>query len=182
MSALLRKRWVLVVGGVGAVVVVAIILIWYQPQTLLINRDIDDALPEAAPAEAVAEPSGETGETAETAAPAAAPEERRGDFSSLSHPTTGTARLVTTADGVHVLRFEDLDTDNGPDLRVYLSTAPADGADDAFDDDFVDLGMLKGNRGNQNYEIPADVDVSRFSSAVIWCRRFAVGFGVAPLT
>jgi hypothetical protein len=52
---------------------------------------------------------------------------------------------------------------------------------DGSSDDIVDLGKLKGNIGNQEYVIPADVDVSRFNTAVIWCRRFSVGFGEAPL-
>jgi hypothetical protein len=106
----------------------------------------------------------------------------QGDIRSLDHTSSGRALVVELPDGPQVLRFEDLDTDNGPDVRVYLSTAPADGPDDDdFDDDFVDLGALKGNVGNQNYELPSGVDLDRFQSAVIWCRRFAVGFAVAPL-
>jgi hypothetical protein len=46
---------------------------------------------------------------------------------------------------------------------------------------FVSLGKLKGNIGSQNYELPDDLNLSRFKSAVVWCKRFAVGFGVAGL-
>jgi hypothetical protein len=90
------------------------------------------------------------------------------------HRVAGTANLIEQPDGSHVLQFPDLDAENGPDLVVWLSV-------DGSSDDIVDLGKLKGNIGNQEYVIPADVDVSRFNTAVIWCRRFSVGFGEAPL-
>jgi hypothetical protein len=73
-------------------------------------------------------------------------------------------------------RFE---TDNGPDLRVYLSSRdPAGGGGLG---DWEDLGGLKGNKGSQQYEIPAGVDVRRLSTVVIWCRAFSVGFTSASL-
>ena len=80
-----------------------------------------------------------------------------------------------------ILRLERLSTSNGPDLRVYLSQVPASNDLHAYRTGFIDLGSLKGNRGSQNYAIPAGTDLSAFKSAVIWCRRFAVGFGVAAL-
>jgi hypothetical protein len=46
---------------------------------------------------------------------------------------------------------------------------------------FVSLGPLKGNIGDQNYTVPADVDLSRYRAATIWCQRFGVNFGTAPL-
>ncbi len=45
----------------------------------------------------------------------------------------------------------------------------------------MELGRLKGNLGNQNYEIPAGTDLSKYRNAVVWCARFSVGFGVATL-
>jgi len=104
-----------------------------------------------------------------------------GEFISLEHATSGAASVVELGDGSRFLRIEDLDTSSGPDLRVYLSQAPADGSEDALDDAFVDLGGLKGNQGDQNYEIPDGVDLDDFQSVAIWCRRFSAGFGVAPL-
>jgi hypothetical protein len=65
---------------------------------------------------------------------------------------------------------------------VYLSHVPAGGDLRAYREGFIDLGALKGNRGSQNYAIPAGTDLSAFKSAVIWCRRFAAGFAVAPLS
>ncbi|MXW90023.1 MAG: DM13 domain-containing protein, partial [Acidimicrobiaceae bacterium] len=76
---------------------------------------------------------------------------------------------------------EDFRTDNGPDLNVYLSAAPPDAAAGDFDDDFVDLGDLKGNVGSQNYEIPAGLDLDHYSTVAIWCVRFGVVFGAAEL-
>ena len=94
-------------------------------------------------------------------------------------------RILQLADGTRVLRIEGLDTSNGPDLKVWLTDAPViDGEDGwrVFDDGaYVDLGVLKGNKGNQNYPIPADVDLADLSSISIWCDRFDVSFGAAEL-
>ncbi len=105
----------------------------------------------------------------------------RADFVDRSHGTAGVAKVLTDGAGRRVLRFEDFETSNGPDLNVYLSSAPLDAPPRDFDDDFVDLGDLKGNIGNQNYEIPESVDLDRHSRVVIWCVRFSVVFGVADL-
>ncbi|MGI9607793.1 MAG: DM13 domain-containing protein [Acidimicrobiales bacterium] len=108
--------------------------------------------------------------------------EVEGEFIDRIHSGTGTAVVLT--DGVQrFLRFEDdFAIDNGPDLNVYLSAGvPADGDAGLFDDDFIDLGDLKGNIGPQNYELPADVDLERYSTVVIWCVRFGVAFNAADL-
>lgn len=123
---------------------------------------------------------------ATTAAPPAGPVElARGELVSHEHATTGTARVLQLEDGSRVLRLEGLDTSNGPDLRVWLTDAPViEGRDGwfVFDDGaFVDLGELKGNQGDANYEIPADVDLDALTSVSIWCERFAVSFGAAEL-
>jgi hypothetical protein len=105
-----------------------------------------------------------------------------GAFSGLEHGTTGQAVIVELQDGSRFLRLEDLETSNGPDLRVILTDQPLSQDWGVWDDGgYVDLGGLKGNLGSSNYEIPADVDLGDFETAVIWCRRFSVGFGVAPL-
>jgi hypothetical protein len=99
-----------------------------------------------------------------------------GTFSGVAgHRADGTANLIANPDGSHILQFPDLDVENGPDLVVWLSVGGSD-------EDIYDLGDLKGNIGNQEYLIPADVDVSRFDTALVWCRRFSVGFGEAPLS
>lgn len=105
-----------------------------------------------------------------------------GSFIDRSHPTSGLATVLNDGSEQRFLRFEDFETDNGPDLDVYLSTAAPDASAGEFDDDFIDLGDLKGNVGPQNYEIGADVDLDRYSTVVIWCVRFGVAFGAADLT
>ncbi len=81
-----------------------------------------------------------------------------------------------------MLRLENLNVTNGPDLRVYLVRHPDPASSgDVKDSEFVDLGPLKGNIGNQNYPVPAGTDVSQFASAVVWCRAFGVLFSAAPL-
>ena len=102
-------------------------------------------------------------------------------FRSLGHATSGRAVALQLPDGRRYLRLEGLQTSNGPDLFLYLSRAPRDGPRDRFDDDFVSLGRLKANQGNQNYAIPAAVTLGRYRSVVIWCRRFTYAFGAASL-
>jgi len=81
-----------------------------------------------------------------------------------------------------VLRLEDLDVLNGPDLVVILSDRSLSGADDYADGEYLILGELKGNIGNQNYEVPLDVDLSEWATAAIWCRRFNTTFNVASIS
>ena len=108
-----------------------------------------------------------------------------GTFISHEHSTAGKARIITLEDGSRVLRLEGLDTDNGPDLKVWLAAAPViEGRDGWFvfdDDEYLSLGALKGNKGNQNYPIPDDADISDLTSVTIWCERFSVSFGAAEL-
>ena len=105
-----------------------------------------------------------------------------GTFVDRSHPTRGRAVVLAEEDGRRVLRFERFATDNGPDLNVYLSSAAPDAPAGALDDDIVDLGDLKGNIGDQNYEVPPEVDLDRYRTVVVWCVRFSVAFGTAGLT
>ncbi len=154
-----RARWMVPV----AVVLVGLfvfVMVYFQPHKAF----IDDTVNEAAP----------VGVAVETAV-------MSGEFISRDHDTTGHAMIADAADGTRFLRIEDLDTDNGPDLKVYLTTVAPEADEDTFDDDFVDLGRLKGNVGDQNYEIAADIDITRYQSVVIWCDRFDVAFGAAPL-
>jgi len=95
----------------------------------------------------------------------------RGAFASAGHAT-----LLRLADGGTVLTLTELETDPGPDLRVYLVTGGPDELGDV-----VDLGALKGNKGDQQYDVPASVDTERHRTVVIWCRAFSVAFGSARL-
>ena len=97
------------------------------------------------------------------------------------HGGSGTVLVLELEDGSRVLRFEDLDVLNGPDLVVILSDRSLSGADDYTDGQYLILGELKGNLGNQNYQIPAEVDLSEWATAAIWCRRFNTTFNVASI-
>ncbi|MGH9812851.1 MAG: DM13 domain-containing protein [Candidatus Acidiferrales bacterium] len=105
-----------------------------------------------------------------------------GDFHGVAHETRGTATVYELPDGKRVLRFTNFETSNGPDVQVYLVAAP-----DASDNDtvtkagFIHLGALKGTTGDQNYDVPADADLSKYQSVTVWCRRFGVNFATAPL-
>jgi hypothetical protein len=104
---------------------------------------------------------------------------RAGTFESVRHPARGKASAIDLAEGGRVLTLAGFEVDNGPDLRVCLVAGPAKTEDDV--DDFIDLGALKGNRGDQQYEIPADANLERYATAVIWCRAFSALFARAPL-
>lgn len=105
-----------------------------------------------------------------------------GEFRGIAHETAGTAAIHQLPDGTRVLRLTRFKTSNGPDVRVYL-VAAADAPDDATvtKAGFIELGALKGNEGDQNYDVPADVDLGKYRAVTVWCRRFGVNFGTAPL-
>lgn len=95
------------------------------------------------------------------------------------HRGSGVAKIITQ-DGNSILRFEDFDVTNGPDLHVLLVQNPIPTDQDNLGE-YIDLGQLKGNKGNQNYVIPEDVDLSRYGSIVIYCEPFHVIFSTATL-
>jgi hypothetical protein len=117
-----------------------------------------------------------TSTTAGKSAPAAV-EVARGRFRSHEHATTGDAADVRLADGRRFLTLTSFETSPGPDLRVRLVQ---DGSFDGGADGAVDLGALKGNRGDQQYAIPRGVDGAG-RTVVIWCRAFSAPFGSARL-
>lgn len=106
-----------------------------------------------------------------------------GKFHGKVHPTSGRATVYQEADGKLVLRLTNFKTSNGPDVHVILvATKDADNANFLKSNaEKIELGKLKGNEGDQNYEIPAGTDLSRFSAVSIYCERFDANFGMAPL-
>ena len=91
-------------------------------------------------------------------------------------------RVIELADGSRFVRFEDLAGSDGPDLHVWLTDQPSGGDWGSYDDGrYLRLGELKATHGNQNYEIPASADLDGLRSVVIWCDRFNVAFGTAPV-
>jgi hypothetical protein len=104
----------------------------------------------------------------------------RGDFASLAHNTKGVAQVIELPDGKRILTLTEFKTDAGPDLRLYLSSGNVDQG--SAGDKFKDLGALKGNIGNQQYEIPKGTDLAEYTRVLVWCRAFSVGFGTADLS
>ncbi len=96
------------------------------------------------------------------------------------HQGAGDAMIYELPDGSHLLRFEDFEVTNGPDLRVYLVAESNPTTDQVGSG--VELAELKGNIGSQNYEIPADIDPADYQSVVIYCKPFSVIFTVATLS
>jgi hypothetical protein len=155
------KTWTKVAIPVAVVVVLAG---WYafRPERLVVNRQVEEALP-AAP--------GTSAQPLES-----------GRFYSILHPTEGTATIYQMGDGTRVLRFTSFHTSNGPDVHVYM--VAADDAKDAGTVEkagFVDLGVIKGNIGDQNYTLGSDLDLAKYRAVSIWCKRFSVNFGAAAL-
>jgi Electron transfer DM13 len=147
------------------IAVVAAVAAWYafRPERLVINRRVDEALP--------------TAQGGLAAQPLVS-----GQFYSILHPTQGTATIYQMGDGTRVLRLTSFRTSNGPDVHVYMVAA-----DDAKDvatvqqAGFIDLGVLKGNIGDQNYQLGRDLDLTKYRAVSIWCKRFSVNFGAAAL-
>ncbi|MFF0546122.1 DM13 domain-containing protein [Nocardia thailandica] len=164
-----RRRPVLLTVAAVLVVALAFGLYLFQPWRLFTTTRVDE--PPVATATAPA-----PGATAAPALPS-------GTFVSHEHETSGAVTIQRAATGGYVLRITDLRTSDGPALHVYLSDQPvlADDWHNADDGRYLDLGRLKGNEGNQNYEIPLGTDPSEWASVSIWCARFHVSFGAAAL-
>jgi pentapeptide MXKDX repeat protein len=107
-----------------------------------------------------------------------------GKFHGKVHATSGRATVYQEADGKLVLRLPNFKTSNGPDVHVIL-VATKDAMDDANflkdNTEKLELGKLRGNEGDQNYEIPAGTDLTKFQTVSIYCERFNANFGAAPL-
>ena len=160
----MKKRNVVLLFGAGALVV-----LWaaFRPEKLFINHSVNESLPIAASV------------SASVAAPKALVASQ---FHNVLHEGQGTATILQLPDGKKVLRLTHFQTSNGPDLQVYLVAAK-----DAADNDtvtkssFLPIAALKGNEGDQNYDVPSDADLAKYQSVTIWCRRFGFNFATAPL-
>ncbi len=97
----------------------------------------------------------------------------QGNFIAHAHTVNGVALLIEQ-EGKKTLRFENFETVNGPDVRIYLSK-------DLTNKDYIDISSLKATKGNVNYEIPASVDTSKYNNVLVWCRAFSVLFSSATL-
>jgi hypothetical protein len=160
----MSKRNIVLAAGA-----VALAVGWYafRPELLFIDKTVNEEFPGGAAIASI-----EKGPMAVT----------RGSFKSLAHETRGVASIYQLPDGKRTLRLTEFETSNGPDVHVYLTTAEIEKGSDAIKQaGFIDLGSMKGNKGDQNYDIPADVDFNKFKNVTIWCARFGVNFGQAAL-
>jgi Electron transfer DM13 len=160
-SWLSRNKWILV-----AIAIPVLVIAWlvFRPEKLRINQRVNEPAP-----------------TVSTAQPRAVYE---GTLEGKAHPTSGRATIYRTSDGVEFLRLTNFSTSNGPDVHVVL--ARGDDPNLAHEIvrgqlDDVELGALKGNQGDQNYDLSTPVDLQRYNTVVIYCVRFHAIFGLAHL-
>ncbi|GIV97772.1 MAG: hypothetical protein KatS3mg057_2429 [Herpetosiphonaceae bacterium] len=164
------RRGLVMVVGIVVIVAGAIGFYLFRPDTLFWKSTVSEEFP--------AGPGGAQGSNSQ----GDAVQLLTGHFHPVAHQGTGVATIYQLPDGKRVLRLTAFDVDNGPDLYVYM-VAAEDATDDATVEQagYVSLGLLKGNRGDQNYELPADLDLNTYRSVSIWCQRFSVNFATAPL-
>ncbi|MGQ4568358.1 DM13 domain-containing protein [Dermabacteraceae bacterium P9123] len=197
-----NKKIALSAVAVVFVVVAGVVLALTQPWRAFTSSTVDEALPgtsapaaQSAPAEekpAQENPAADNAAPENNTAPAQAQEQEKpaapagpvtltqGEFTSLEHKTSGTAKIVELPDGSRVLRLENLASSDGPDLKVIV-TGKSGGYESLKKADYTSLGALKATHGNQNYALPAGFDIKNAASVLIWCERFSAPFGVAPL-
>ena len=156
-----RKKAILV-----AIAIPALVAAWwaFRPEKLFVNQKVNEAAPAALSLEPEALYTGR--------------------LEGKIHSTSGRATIYKTVEGKQYLRLSDFTTSNGPDVHVVLVR----GNDKALgqeivkgDLDGVELGSLKGNQGDQNYDLPATADLNQYQAVAIYCERFHAIFGVAKL-
>jgi len=160
-SWLSRNRWILILTGVPVLVGA-----WwaFRPEKLFINEKVNEAEPAALSSEPEALYTGR--------------------LEGKAHQTSGRATIYKAADGREYLRLSDFATSNGPDVHVLLMQAEDKALDGEIvkgELDNVELGTLKGNQGDQNYDLPGSVDLNKYQTVAIYCERFHAIFGVARL-
>lgn len=160
-SWLSRRKWVLVVVGLPV-----LIAAWwaFRPEKLWINHKVSEAAPFVS--------SGDPQPI------------YTGRLEGKAHQTSGRATIYKAPDGKQYLRLTDFSTSNGPDVHVVLAQSDDQNLTQEIvkgELDSLELGTLKGNQGDQNYDLPASVDLQKYSAVVIYCERFHAVFGVAKL-
>jgi Electron transfer DM13 len=154
-----------VLFGVAGVIAIGVAWYAFRPELLFVNQAVSESIP------AVAQ--------AQSSTPQAIAE---GNFRGVAHETKGAATIFQLADGKRVLRFTGFETSNGPDVRVLMVAAQdASDSDTVKNAGYVEVGKLKGNVGDQNYDLPAGLDLNKYKAVTIWCNRFSVNFATAPL-
>jgi hypothetical protein len=158
-----RRVWI----GVGLAIVLAAGWLLFRPELLFVNRTVSEEFPAVSQSTA--------------GGPQTPQKLLSGQFKGYAHETEGTAAIYGMEDK-RVLRLTNFKTSNGPDVHVYLVAAP-NVQDDATvkTAGFVDLGSMKGNVGDQNYDVPDTLDLRKYRAVTIWCKRFSINFGTALL-
>ncbi len=155
-----RRKWIL-----AAVIIPLLFLAWwaFRPEKLWINHRVNEPAPFASRSEVRPLLTGQ--------------------LESRAHPTSGRATIYMAPDGTRYLRLTDFTTSNGPDVHVVLAQGDDKNLGQSIlknNLDYIELGLMKGNQGDQNYELPASVDLQKYNAVVIYCVRFRAIFGVAP--
>jgi hypothetical protein len=168
-----RKGWAAIIAVAGAFVLVAGLMA-FQPWKLWVDDKANDAdvVAVSAPAEQGEAQQGQAG-----------PEKifEGQTWNSYSHgETSGVVKVYKQPDGSYTVRLENLKTSNGPDVKVVLSEKPYDQVG-SLGSDYLTLATLKGNIGDSNYTVPAGTDLTKYKSAVIWCKRFDAVFAAVPI-
>ena len=152
-----RKKWILIAG-----LPLMIALWWaFRPEKLWINQRVNEPAPFAS---------------------AGDPQPLyTGTLEGEVHQTSGRATVYKRSDGTEYLRLTNFSTSNGPDVHVVLAKETNATGQNGVDQNYVELGLLKGNQGDQNYDLPPSVDLTQYTAAVIYCERFHAVFGAAEL-
>ena len=160
-SGLFRRKWILIAVGLP---ILAAVWWAFRPEKLWINERVDEPAPFASRSEPRPLYTGR--------------------LEGKAHPTGGRATIYEAADGSRYLRLSDFMTSNGPDVHVVLARSDDSDLSGEIvkgDLDHVELGRLKGNQGDQNYELPESVDLEKYNAAVIFCERFHAIFGLSRM-
>lgn len=156
-----RRKWVLAAIGIP---VLAAVWWAFRPEKLFVNQKVNEATPAGLSAEPEALYTGR--------------------LEGKVHPTSGRATIYKSVEGKQYLRLSDFTTSNGPDVHVLLVRADDKALGQEIvkgELDSVELGTLKGNQGDQNYDLPATANLNQYQAVAIYCERFHAIFGVAKL-
>ncbi|EJS62377.1 hypothetical protein CN425_04740 [Bacillus cereus] len=160
----MKRKYVWFIGCL--IIVLGILWSLFRPEKLFIDKNVNEALPQTE----IKSKESQLQEQIVT----------KGQFQNGVHETAGVATIYQLADGKHILRLTNFSTSNGPDVRVVLvPTKQLKNNEDVKNYKYIELGKLKGNKGDQNYEIPNEIDVSTYGAVSVWCKRFNENFGAA---